>query len=84
MVTLTLDIENHYGDEVVTTEVEVTVPAPPPDTDGEDAMREWADEHLYPLTGTGRTEGDAAYFVSIGRSSRPELMLCGREFEWGT
>lgn len=52
----------------------LTVPGPDDDLD------EWADDQLYPLTGTGRS-GAAGYFATISKfDERPDLV--GREFEW--
>lgn len=80
MIHLHLQILNCYPDEDVMEEQGgVEVPAPP---NLEDDLEDWAYEHLFPLTGTGRTKGDAAYFVTIARS--PDLpALEGREFSWG-
>jgi hypothetical protein len=76
-----IKVENHYGDDVVRLEKVLAIPVPEVD-DAEDEYEEWAEEHLYPETGTGRTEGDACYFVTITRfDERPDLV--GREFEWG-
>lgn len=42
---------------------------------------DWAYDNLFPLTGTGRTEGDAWYDVLITDSSNEELI--GRTFYFG-
>ena len=82
-ITVSLEIENIYeDDEAVTTHVEATVPAPPPDTD-EEAYRAWHEEHIQPLTGTGHTTGDAGYFVEVKASSDEALLPVGTEFEYG-
>ena len=75
---LTAVIDNIYedGDEIVTTET-ADVPAPEPGQDRDD----WAEDYLFPLTGTGRTDGDAAYFLRITECEDPSLV--GAEFEWG-
>ncbi len=52
-----------------------TVPAP----DGQD-LDDWADEHLFPLTGTGRETGAAGYFVKVIESTDPDLI--GKDWEW--
>lgn len=86
---LTLKIENFYedGDKSATTLYDVEVPDPPTEPEPHE---EWAEEHLYPLTGTGRYAGndageertpDAAYFVEIIAASHPALV--GRTYEWG-
>jgi hypothetical protein len=41
----------------------------------------WGREHIYQFTGTGRTDGDSWYDVTITASSRPELI--GRTFQFG-
>jgi hypothetical protein len=80
-IAVTLEIENHYEDDMVPASAETT--APRPDLTDEEGLEEWAFDHLYPLTGTGRCLGDAAYFVRVVESpDLPELV--GREFEWGT
>lgn len=68
-------IDNVYDDGTVTTHEVADVPAPTGDIDA------WAEEHLYYLTGTGRTSGDAGYFLKVIACEIPELV--GREFEWG-
>lgn len=78
---LHVTILNCYPDEDVAEEGGVEVPAPG-DLDDDEGMETWAYDHLFPLTGTGRTEGDAGYFVTIARS--PDLpALEGRQFAWG-
>lgn len=76
-----LQIDNVYedGDEVQTT-VESDVPEPP-DEEGTAAYDDWAEEHIFSLTGTGKVQGDAAYFVEIVGCDRQDLI--GREFEFG-
>lgn len=44
---------------------------------------EWEDEVIFPLTGSGHEDGDAAYFVKVKVSSQPELLAVGTEFEFG-
>lgn len=81
MIRLTLRIENIYEDgETVITTPTVTVPAAPEDPEDWD---HWAEDHLYPLTGTGQPEGDAGYFIEVTES--PDYpALIGAEFEYGT
>lgn len=74
-VTLTLSITNVYDDDELAHFETKEVPAP----NGED-LDDWADEHLFPLTGTGHTTGAAGYFVKVVESSDPELV--GRDWEW--
>jgi hypothetical protein len=81
-VTVNLEIENTYedGDTVITTVTDAVIPAPPADEDS-DEYHEWGQEHIFQFTGTGRTDGDSFYDVTITASSRPELI--GRTFEFG-
>lgn len=94
-VCLTLEITNIYvedGEEIVTHE-ERWMPPPPyvdyadMDDDERDELDAWAEEHILPLTGTGRTEGDASYFAKVtgidGDHIEPGHPLIGYEFEWG-
>jgi hypothetical protein len=77
-VRVTVRIINVYPDETVESDVDLTLPAPENPHDLDD----WAEDHLMPLTGTGRTKGDAGYFVKITAS--PDLpILMGSEFAWG-
>lgn len=75
-----LKIDNIYEDgEEITTRAGTDVPAP---GEGEELLDAWAEEHLLPLTGTGKAEGDAGYFVTITAcDERPDLV--GREFAYG-
>ena len=56
MITVSLHIVNTYDDgEVITTVITgAEVAGPPPDGDLDD----WAEHTIYPLTGTGKTDGD--------------------------
>lgn len=79
-----MEIENIYldGDKVAET-VTVEVPSPP-NLDFDSLEHEdWAYENLFPHTGTGRTDGDAGYFVTI-LSASYEPRLAGQTYEWGT
>lgn len=76
---LNVQITNVYGDEEITSTEHIDVPTAP--LSDSDDLEDWADEHLLPLTGTGRTEGEAGYFVEVlSAPDQPELV--GREFEW--
>lgn len=79
-VTINMQIDNIYenGDRVQTT-IQTYVPPPPPKSD-EDAYNDWTQDYIYPHTGTGKEEGDSAYFVKIIGSTDPDLV--GREIEW--
>lgn len=77
---LTARIDNVYSDDTITNVMRVDVPAPEV-LDRGDVESEWAEDHLFPLTGTGRS-GDAGYFVEIIECPEvPELV--GRTYEWG-
>lgn len=79
-IELHLAIENHYSGDVVKTEADVTVPPVPTD---EDEQEEWRDEHIFPLTGTGASNKDSAYFVTVTFSSRPDLIPVDTKWEFG-
>jgi hypothetical protein len=79
---LTLKIDNVYDDGTITnTLYDVEVPDPPSPVYKSDEHDDWADSELLPLTGTGREEGDAGYFVEIIAAEHPALV--GRTYEWG-
>ncbi len=44
----------------------------------------WADQEINQHTGTGREDGDAAYFVTVTASSNESVLAVGTEFEFGT
>lgn len=77
-VVVSLTIVNGYGDglEQVTAVENVTVPAP-----SSASLDEWADEHLFPLTGTGRHGGESWYAVTVTSSS--DAQLTGHVFTFG-
>lgn len=83
MITLDVTFTSIYegGEEsVVATTLKVEAP---PEGFTEDELEMWADDVLFPYTGTGRTEGDAGYFAKI--TACPDMdELTGAEFEWGT
>jgi hypothetical protein len=86
-IVLTLVIENHYPEDgdVVQTTVETTVPEPPyPPHSYAYESDDWEYDHIFCHTGTGRTEGDSAYFVEVTASSRPDLIPVGTKYEFGT
>lgn len=81
MVTLTLRIENNYElYDDVTTEVTVTVPAPPLPRFS-DAWCDWVDHYIGQETGTGKVDGDSWYDVEVIASSDPALV--GETFDFG-
>lgn len=84
VIALALDIENHYDGDIVHTSKYVSVPPPPlhPE-DEEDEVDEWEQTWIYPHTGTGRTSGNSAYFVTVVGSDNPELIPLGTEYEFG-
>jgi hypothetical protein len=73
---VTVEIENVYEDETITVVDEVEVPAVE-----WDSLDDWAEDYLYPLTGTGRPEGDAGYFLTVTACDDPRLV--GITFDWG-
>lgn len=75
-VTARLHIENVYSDGIVRETLAVEIPAP-----GAEALDEWADEVLFPLTGTGWYGSDAIYIVTVLHST--DESLTGRTFTWG-
>lgn len=79
MITVSLHIVNTYEDgEVITTVVtdaEVAAPSPAGD------LGDWAEDTIYPLTGTGKNDGDAWYDATITASSEPSLV--GATYEFG-
>lgn len=81
-ITASFRIENAYedGEEVVTFATDVVLPSPPADEESQE-YSDWAYEHVHPLTGTGRTDGDAWYDVEVVACSVPELV--GRTFDFG-
>lgn len=79
--TVTLHIENHYElHGMVETTATATIPVPPADEDS-DAYDDWSQRHIFAVTGTGHTDGNAAYFVRITASTVPALI--GRQFAFG-
>ena len=78
-IDVTLLIDNYYsdGDKIKTT-VQTTIPAPDPDDE------DWEYDHIFEHTGTGRTDGDSCYFVTVAASSRPDILPVGTEYEFGT
>lgn len=84
-VDVELTIENHY--ELYDTEITVvnaTIPPPPAGAEpGDEAYDEWEYDEIFCHTGTGREEGDSSYFVKVTKSSRPDLIPVGTEYEFG-
>lgn len=79
-------VYNVYPEGTVEIQHDIDVPPPPADPDErakQDDDGDWAYDHLYPLTGTGRTTGNAGYFVEILKCDEDESLV-GVEFEWGT
>jgi hypothetical protein len=75
---ITIKIDNVYDDETVSNTIITEVPDAPSDID---EREDWAFDHLFPLTGTGRVHGDAGYFVEVLTCTDPTLV--GQKFEWG-
>lgn len=82
-ITISLEIENTYDDgyEVTTYAKDEVIPAPP--TLDEDSVdyADWAQTEIFPFTGTGKTEGDSWYDVTVLACSDERLV--GRTFEFG-
>lgn len=78
-ITVSLSIANIYPDEIITTTADETVPAP--EAFDDETLEEWAADELLEFTGTGRTEGDSSYEITIVAST--EAQLVGRTFEFG-
>lgn len=76
-VSVDLHIDNLYPDGSVITEAMATVPAP--DGYDETALGEWAADHLFEYTGTGRYDGDSGYVITITAASDEQLV--GKTFE---
>lgn len=80
MSTIKLRIDNAYDSghdsvaEITTTEL------PDPSAYDRETLREWADEHLFPLTGSGREHDNAYYAVKIESSDNARLI--GLWWEW--
>lgn len=82
-VTITVEIDNTYEDgSTVVTHRTATVPAPA-GAEGSDERWNWEHEHIFDLTGTGRTQGDAWYDVEVTASDRPDLIPVGTTYEFG-
>jgi hypothetical protein len=73
-----LAIKNIYTDVTQNTAAVVDVPDMPAEGEARD---EWAYDHLFPVTGIGRTDGDSAYVVTITESDTPDAV--GLVFEFG-
>lgn len=84
-ITLDLKIENYYDGDKVVTRPTITIPYPPNEADDPDGYDEWlnGDDSIFEATGTGRTEGDSAYFVEVVGSTRPDVIPVGTEYEFG-
>lgn len=81
-VTVSLEIKNHYADGThITTVVKGRIVEQPWDLDDEDELADWAMQELFEFTGTGRTEGDSAYDITITASN--DHRLVGKTFEIG-
>jgi hypothetical protein len=84
---LSIKIDNVYedGEEVTNTLYDLNVEEPPAgrtaaDVDSEE-WADWAYDNLFPHTGTGKTQGDAGYFVEVIACDDPTMV--GTKFEWG-
>lgn len=79
-ISIEIQIDNTYPDEAFSATKTVTCKTPTQSDD--DYLDEWAQDNLFPHTGTGRCEGEAFYEVAIMRCDyRPDLE--GRTWDWG-
>lgn len=81
VITISLTIENTYElyDDVTTYVYDALIPPPPPE--GSPEWDDWEYEHIHSWTGTGRTDGDSWYDVTVTACSDPSLV--GRTFDFG-
>lgn len=79
-ITVDLTIDNFYPNKTVQTFVQSAV-VEAPESFGKDELQGWATDELFEFTGTGRTDGESSYEVTITGSS--EAALLGRSFEFG-
>lgn len=82
-VKISLEIENHYElhGQIDTTVTDKVIPAPPTTDRDADEWDNWAYDHIFQFTGTGREDGNSSYFVTVTACSDPALI--GEEFEFG-
>lgn len=80
LVWIKVRVDNIYEDgEEITLEREAAIAAPPAD---ENERSDWEQEEIFALTGTGRTTGEAGYFVEVLESSDPDVIPVGTEYEF--
>jgi hypothetical protein len=81
-IAVSLAIENRYEDDsVILTQVkDAVIPVTPRDGDAE-AMDAWEYEHIFSFTGTGRTEGESWYDVTVTACS--DRTLIGKTYMFG-
>lgn len=79
-VTVDLEVHNAYTDTVRISHVRGAVVTAPPSLTC-DVLDEWASEHLFPYTGTGREGESSSYTVTITGCS--DARLLDRLFEFG-
>lgn len=77
-VRVVIAIENIYPDTIEKTSAVVIAPPVPEEGDARD---DWAYDHLFPATGTGRVDGDSCYVVTVVECDVPEVV--GLMFEFG-
>lgn len=79
-ITLSLKIDNTYGDGTITTRPTAVVP-PPWDINDLD---EWFEEHIFEYTGTGAHRADEYAVYEAEITACEELpALVGKSYEWG-
>lgn len=81
-VQLDVRIENHYASGTKTDTTTIVVNTP---DEGVDIIEDedWSYDEIFPHTGTGKTKGDAAYFVEVLKSSADKIIPVGTEWEFG-
>lgn len=73
MITMSCTIHNIYPDGTVIADLHDQVVTAPADHSN-DALQEWAEDHLFNYTGTGRDDSDASYIVTITKCSDTTLI----------
>lgn len=80
-IAVTLGIDNVYElYGTIKTIVETEIDPPPPEDD--ETYEDWLQDHIFEHTGTGRTDGDAGYFVEVLQSSDPDALPPGTKYEF--
>lgn len=82
-VTVDLTIVNTYElhPDQTTYRKDLVIPVPPAEDDP--ARDDWEQDHIFEQTGTGHTDGDSWYDVTVTASSRPDVLPVGTTFDFG-